>query len=51
MRYRDGRFGRHARFRYVVFNMLQRVKVRSQASWICREIDGDGDARMTLEGI
>jgi ATP-dependent DNA helicase PIF1 len=49
MRYRDGRFGRHARFRYVVFNMLQRQKVRSQASWICREIDGD--ARMTLEDI
>jgi hypothetical protein len=49
MRYRDGRFGRHARFRYVVFNMLQREKVRSQASWICREIDGD--ARMTLEDI
>jgi ATP-dependent DNA helicase PIF1 len=49
MRYRDGRFGRHARFRYEVFNMLQREKVRSQASWICREIDGD--ARMTLEDI
>jgi hypothetical protein len=25
------------RFRYIVFNMLQRQKARSQASWICRE--------------
>jgi hypothetical protein len=29
--------------------MLQRTKVRSQASWICHEIDGD--AQMTLEDI
>ena len=49
MQYRDGRFGRHARFCYVVFNMLQREKVRNQSSWVCREIDCD--ARMTLEDI
>ena len=34
LRYKDGRFASHSRFRYVVFNMLMRQKARTQSSYL-----------------
>lgn len=31
MRYRDGRFGRHPRWRFLIFNILMRRKANSSA--------------------
>lgn len=34
LRYKDGRFAPHPRFRYVVFNMLMRQKAKAQSSYL-----------------
>lgn len=43
LRYKDGRFATHSRFRYVVFNMLMRQRSSKQASWVCRNTNTDVD--------
>ena len=39
LRFKDGRFGRHPRWRYVVFNTIMRQKASKQASWACKKAD------------
>jgi ATP-dependent DNA helicase PIF1 len=48
LRYKDGRFARHSRFSYVVFNMSMRQQARARATYICSKID---DADMSFEDL
>ena len=41
MQYKDERFAKYSRFRYVVFNMQIRNNVRKQAFYLCKKIDGN----------
>ena len=37
MKYHDGRFARHPRFRYVVFNTLMRQQVNKKSNWFIKK--------------
>jgi hypothetical protein len=37
MRYQDGRFGSHPRFRYMVFNQIMRQRVASSSPLVCEQ--------------
>jgi ATP-dependent DNA helicase PIF1 len=43
IRYKDGRFARHSRFRYMAFNMLLRHKSKDKASYFCRRSNNEFD--------
>ena len=40
LRYKDGRFARHPRFRYVAFNMWMRLESKKSASYLCKQLNG-----------
>ena len=40
LRYKDERFARHSRFRYVAFNILMRSQAKRQAKWVCKKVNG-----------
>lgn len=41
LRYKYGRFARHSRLRYVLFNMSMHQQAQSQATWLCSRLDTD----------
>jgi ATP-dependent DNA helicase PIF1 len=49
MRYRDGRFARHERFRYVVFNTNMRRQVAGQSTFLLNRHKEQGE--VTVEDI
>ena len=49
MKYCDGRFAQHARFRYVVFNIIMRTQVTNRARYYARQ--RQGQTSLTLEEI
>jgi hypothetical protein len=53
MRYKDGRFGSHPRFRYMVFNQIMRQRVASSSRWFANKNNGHSitvdDLRQILE--
>jgi hypothetical protein len=51
LKYKDGRFARHPRFRYVVFNTLMRRQVNTRAGfYVRRRADQEPDS-LTLEDL
>ena len=53
MPYKDGRFGSHPRFRYMVFNQIMRQRVASSSRWFANKNNGHSltvdDLRQILE--
>ena len=53
MRYKDGRFGSHPRFRYMLFNQIMRQRVASSSRWFANKNNGHSltvdDLRQILE--
>ena len=53
MRYKDGRFGSHPRFRYMVFNQIIRQRIASSSRWVANKNNGHSltvnDLRQILE--
>src|SRR5256885_7600100 len=39
IRYKDGRFGSHPRFRYMGFNQIMRDHVRKASNWLVKKSD------------
>ena len=49
LKYQDGRFAKHPRFRYVVFNTLMRHQVNRKAMYFAHKLPGSGD--LDLEAL
>jgi hypothetical protein len=48
LKYKDGRFGRHPRFRYYLFNCIMRGQALSSARYICQRSD---ERSLTLDEL
>ncbi|MCJ1238755.1 hypothetical protein MMC14_006746 [Varicellaria rhodocarpa] len=48
LKYKDKRFARHPRFRYVAFNTMMRSEGKKNTSYICKKVNGE---RITVEEL
>jgi hypothetical protein len=51
LKYHDGRFAKHPRFRYVVFNTIMRKQVNTRASFFVKRPANVDRAEMTLDDL
>lgn len=51
IKYKDGRFARHALFRYSLFNIMLRRKARSQSRYFAKMLSDGIGSDLTFEGI
>jgi hypothetical protein len=49
IRYKDGRFARHPRFRYMAFNQVMRHRVSKVSHWLVKKSDVEG--QLTVEEL
>lgn len=51
LKYKDGRFGRHPRFRYVAFNVLMRRQSDSNAGFYVRQNGAHPEGGLTIDEL
>ena len=49
LKYKDGRFARHSRFRYYAFNHLLRMQSKQHSSYVCKKLNGKNITFQDLE--